>query len=175
MSDRKQIVKYAIMSSLAILVIAINLFMFFAPDNRVTQETKNINYLEFYDKEFPEMNLTNRNNEIWIPNNKNLLLLGVNNQFDKYLEPINKVYNKLGMLSYDCDILLLTRKNLPKNKYNIKLYNYYNVQFEDFFKLDADDNFTILIEKNKVKYYKAHIIDFMQIKSMLEKFKVQDF
>ena len=171
--SKSQKKKYVILSSLAVLIIAINIYIFFEPDRRVWKESKNVNYYEYYDKKFPELNITNNRMEMYIPCDKNLLLLGLNNQFDKYLKYINKFYENLGKENYNLDIYLLTKREIHDKKLKIPIFNYYDTAFEKFFQLDSKNNFTILIESNVIKYYKAHIIEFRKIKSMISKHKIK--
>ena len=140
------------LSSIVIIISGFQYFHFYKSLSH-KRKVKKVDYEKYYDKKVSDITLLIGDNNTYLSNNRNKLLIGLDTHDDEVFNYLSRVKSGIDFSKYDIDIYFLTKNN-PKQSQGIAIEKYESQNFDNFFNIVKDDYFIFLIDTtNKIKYY----------------------
>ena len=153
-------IKNILVTFLLLIIVILNIQIMLNKNDKKSKNKKlNLDLAQYYNQKFVEMEIENKNKRVKLPNNKNILLIGLNSNFDGLIERIDKFYKTINFKKYNLEMIVVTKNDIIDKKFNLKIFNYKSKKFNENFGLNDNDNFTILINNlNIVEFFTNYFL-----------------
>lgn len=177
----KQNLKYIIILVICFVIILLSIRTFLKPpqhaqrqggdEEQLTRDSVYFDAEAYYDKEMPAVELNLGERKVVFPNQRNMLLLGINGEVNATIRAYDELFEQLELGRYDIEVIMLTRKPQFTPSRFVKTYRYDNPGFDRFFKIEKNGKFVLLVDKsNRIKHFLDKMTDPYNIKLLMDRF-----